>query len=493
MTSVINDQYQANVSRPGTSSATSALWARAERSLAVASPLARKEVLGVLRSTGFRIDAEQLAAVSASRGSHYAGVSRQLDKLPLAATVRFLETATGCGVVVELNDRWPNGLGRAMGAESAYRVAFEQILHSLDTALGRIDPSVRAGISNTVYSSPAVAAQTAAALQKNPVSILDMMNNTLNKKHVRSTSRGWQGVKTVWIVSPKGYAALDAAAVQLMATIGTQIVDNPGSIPAENISRIAALVTLLDQRLSDPTASGQVRIDVSAEQAPVVEFLRQQARIRDQVELRMRQRCLTCDFERVTNPDYKTLVQKNQMTKALLGSFGGIIGRGGISPIVLFGKLAQVKQLDPDFVCPRCQGMHDQAVAITFCPSCRGRRDESVLRTCPGCKYDFNSCLPAESLWQQEAPALPQQPAAASQLQVPAAWYPDPHGAAALRWWDGVSWTEHLHVAQPATAAEPTAPTSSTGPTADTAASAPTGDDARERRIWQVSSDGVCS
>jgi hypothetical protein len=33
----------------------------------------------------------------------------------------------------------------------------------------------------------------------------------------------------------------------------------------------------------------------------------------------------------------------------------------------------------------------------------------------------------------------------------PPNWYPDPHDAAQLRWWDGSKWTEHLHALIPAT------------------------------------------
>ena len=48
----------------------------------------------------------------------------------------------------------------------------------------------------------------------------------------------------------------------------------------------------------------------------------------------------------------------------------------------------------------------------------------------------------------------PEQP-----TMVPPGWYPDPHGVAELRWWDGADWTEHLHnviaPAEPATPAEP--------------------------------------
>lgn len=35
-------------------------------------------------------------------------------------------------------------------------------------------------------------------------------------------------------------------------------------------------------------------------------------------------------------------------------------------------------------------------------------------------------------------------------MTAPAGWYPDPHGARALRWWDGVNWTDHVAATGPA-------------------------------------------
>ena len=47
----------------------------------------------------------------------------------------------------------------------------------------------------------------------------------------------------------------------------------------------------------------------------------------------------------------------------------------------------------------------------------------------------------------------PEQP-----TSVPPGWYPDPHGVAELRWWDGSDWTDHLHNTDAsAENAEPTA------------------------------------
>jgi hypothetical protein len=30
-------------------------------------------------------------------------------------------------------------------------------------------------------------------------------------------------------------------------------------------------------------------------------------------------------------------------------------------------------------------------------------------------------------------------------VATPPGWYADPHGLAALRWWDGHGWTDHVH------------------------------------------------
>ena len=35
-------------------------------------------------------------------------------------------------------------------------------------------------------------------------------------------------------------------------------------------------------------------------------------------------------------------------------------------------------------------------------------------------------------------------PPESGQPQVAAGWYPDPHGKAALRYWDGTVWTENV-------------------------------------------------
>lgn len=76
----------------------------------------------------------------------------------------------------------------------------------------------------------------------------------------------------------------------------------------------------------------------------------------------------------------------------------------------------------------------------------------------------------------------------------PAGWYPDPAGAAALRWWNGVTWSDSLH---PLTGHVPSAGTATSPPEAPVAApwtsptplpapAAPAPDRARGNRTWVV-------
>lgn len=65
-------------------------------------------------------------------------------------------------------------------------------------------------------------------------------------------------------------------------------------------------------------------------------------------------------------------------------------------PFVLVGTLFNLKRLDPDYVCPRCQGMDADEGLATFCPQCGDLRKEAVLRKCPKCHHDFLAGLAPE-------------------------------------------------------------------------------------------------
>ena len=257
------------------------------------------------------------------------------------------------------------------------------------------------------------------------------------------TRRTWKGVAGAVIGSGRGVATLDVAALEMMTTVGTQIAGTPGALPKQLAAQVSELVTLLEQHLA--VSPGWVSVEVTDDLSMVVDFLRQQARIRQALPLRTLQRCLTCSLEKVVNPDYKRLMERNRKIKVFSSSFGGIITGNGISPYVLIGKLLQAKQLDPDYVCPRCQGMNADSRIITFCPGCHARRDEPVLRQCPDCSHDFRADLPSETLWQERPSSPPpaKHAGGAPAFLASAGWYRDAGARGQLRWWTGQSWTTH--------------------------------------------------
>jgi hypothetical protein len=244
------------------------------------------------------------------------------------------------------------------------------------------------------------------------------------------------------------------------------------------VDQLSGVVSTVEAALERGGASRlTVFVELDNSAIPAVEFLAQQSRIREQVAVRTLQVCTTCRLAKVINPDYTKLKAKRHRSNILSNSIGAVVGAGGISPFVLVGRLAQLNQLDLEFVCPRCQGLHAESSLITFCPKCGEQCNESALRACKRCKFDFRGLASTKDLWDdpiappttaipsipptQWAPPVPDQrvesgvttpsapspapawspPEAAHRVVTPPNWYPDPVGKHQFRWWDGSTWT----------------------------------------------------
>jgi predicted RNA-binding Zn-ribbon protein involved in translation (DUF1610 family) len=172
------------------------------------------------------------------------------------------------------------------------------------------------------------------------------------------------------------------------------------------------------------------------------------------------------------NPDYQRLVDRNRKIRGLSGFLGATISSSGVSPFILVGRILPLVKMDPDYVCPRCQGLDADERVVVFCPNCGERRDEAALRTCRRCEHDFRAALEPETLWlplgtaaerfapppppplppppvQQPVPQPAFGPTAAPQLgppqpAFPPGYYDDPAGRFQARWWDGFEWTARV-------------------------------------------------
>ena len=435
----------------------------AERSVAAPLQAVRGALGQAMRQAGLTVKAEQLTLIEAVRGSQLAAAAMQLRKLPLMATLRISPEGECCAVAVQLSDRWKSPVGRTWGANGLYRKAYEEILGAIDAALGQLDPAGAAAFepghfhSKTRDIAPLEGANAATARAGG--ALAEKTTRALEGGERGGAPKAWKGVGQVRLVGPKGAAALDLADIQGMLTVGAHVLSQPGSLPPPLAAQVERFVARVEAELS---AGGEEmpdrRVELAPNEVPVVEFLRQQARIREQVPLRTLQVCTTCRLEKVVNPDYQRLQTKNRRIRAFAGSAGVFLSPAGLSPYILVGRLVQFKQLDPDFVCNRCQGLEADACVITFCPNCGERRAEAALRVCKKCNHDFRAALEDEQLWHEHhdqpppLPTPPERPALEGGRPAPdpagalppAGWHRDPFGRHALRWWDGNAWTAHV-------------------------------------------------
>jgi hypothetical protein len=449
------------------------LWARTQRLVSVGVPEVRAALLRVLRDLDFEIDSEQFSGVRASRGSQLGGATLSPARVPTSLQIGFEPVGSATGVSVYLEDRWRSPVGRQNAAAAAYQRVFNDVIGALDAALARLDPAAGAGFApreeyvGSAEASGAVVdrfGRLEATFKRKTSRLLDGKAAPGAGQLGRGNASSFEATEVqVAICSPDRVARMDLPAAYTMLTAGQLIAARPGKLPPKMAEQVQGLVIVLEQRLdtSAPTPSF-VQLQITAEQVPVVTFLRQQARLRDQLPLRTLQVCDTCRLEKVINPDFIQMRERSRRMKVLTGSFGAVITGRHVSPYVLVGKLVQLKKSDPDFVCQRCQGLDADETIITFCPQCGDRRTEAALRECPKCHLDYRTLLAPEAIWQEiaegpaELPAIaPMALPAGSQPSIPPDWYPDYSGRHEHRYWDGTAWTSHVSDAGVATMDEP--------------------------------------
>ena len=467
------------------------------RTLTATPAEARAAIVRFLRAQEFTLTSEQISMVSAKRGSQIAG-SVQTKKLPIVFRASFEPDPQGCVVNVHIGDAWRSGVGKVWGMNGPYKTVLDDVSRALDAALAPLADGAdfqQHVISTSTRDIPIISHSNTGIVKGGAV-VADKVDQLVTPNGAHSTPKA---LKEVVLRSSKGATSFDRMGVEGLFTVGLLVSTKPGSMPA-NLARDVENFSSRLERLVADQPQGRVVCDVSDEEIPVAEFLATQASIRERLPLRTLHVCTTCKLEKVVNPDYEKLREKNRRKQVITGAIGATVSTSGISPFLLVGSLMKFKNFDIPYVCPRCQGLEADSSIVTYCPNCGERRDEAVLRTCRRCKHNFAAAEHAQhgDLWDPDAqlfepapaqplmppstpaafapppamppasaalaappvvaptitaPALaPPSPVAAAPPRPPqpvapgpaAGWYSDTTGRHQHRFWDGQRWTEHV-------------------------------------------------
>ena len=355
-----------------------------------------------LAAAGFRLGAAGPTTIHGERGSPIAMSKRNV---PMSADVSIDRTEKGPTLVqVHLQDRLSVPFASSP-VKRNYEQLFAQIERDFDAAFGT-SPAAEPRVAAPAPPPPAPPAPPApshiAGLGPTMATLGEQAGGAMTRLAEsaqataaavtgRSGSEAWQRVEHATFTTSRGPIDVDAARIQSLISVATMVERQPGSLPDNLAEQLAAFTERLLEALEVAGAGQQttVRHGLAPSEEPILTFLQQQARAREQLPVRTLHHCTACGHEKVSNPDYKRLMDRKRKIQALTGAVGLTMRSGTVSPFLLVGALFRMKNLDPDYVCPRCQGMDSDDCIATFCPQCGSLHAEAVLRTCPKCQYRF--------------------------------------------------------------------------------------------------------
>jgi hypothetical protein len=361
----------------------------AERRLRAPAPAARAELVRALKNAKCTIATDTAHTIEARRGTMLTA-SFGAAKLPLLVTVKLAESDEGCHVAIRIEDRWTSPTGKVWGMNTQFEKASRELQTRLDLALSTVDPQAASSFETPVFSTPSanikILEKSNAGIGQGAAAVVEAASDKIAGDAPGGPPKPFRGVTAVVLDGPGGAVFLPIERAYGLMAAAALVGDAPGGMPEPMLRQVEQFAARLENALHG--AEGEVRLPLAPGDQPVADFLHQQAQMREDLPLRTRMTCTDCKHEKIVNPDYQRLMERNRKIGALMGGVGATIGRGGISPFVLVGQLMRFKGMDPDFVCPRCQGMEAHQGVTTFCPGCGERHDEGPLRSCR-CGHDF--------------------------------------------------------------------------------------------------------
>jgi uncharacterized protein (DUF2267 family) len=334
-----------------------------------------------LGAQGFRLTADQLTYLEAKRGSALMGT---VDKSRLGVSAKAWVTPQNDDCQVQIRLQY-QGIPLTGGAQGYLREVFVDVGRAIDLALARLDP-------NAVFV-PATLTTAGQGGPLNEAIDLGVASQGLAKPDAsRSVPAAWTAREGVLFTLDDRLAWLDPAAAQAHLAIARLVLDRPGALPETLKAELEPFAVRLEQSIA-ANPDGLAVVTISGDDRPVLAFLHQQVRIRSGLPVRTLHRCRDCHLEKTTNPEYQRTQQQSRALRSLGGAVGATISRGGISPFVLVGTLFNMRRLEPDYVCPRCQGMSAEETLVTYC------------KNCGGLKHRHSRCPRLQ--WNRRRPAVP--------------------------------------------------------------------------------------
>jgi hypothetical protein len=400
-------------------------------------------VQAALRGAGFEISHPSLTVIEARRGSKITMAMLggfALKKIPIVASLQLEPAEHGCYLAVKLADEWSVLYGQASAVAKRYHEVFADVQQAIDGALRQLTPAVRA------YSSYECSKKQASVPWTNVAEWMEdvggraaLQSQALLTGEWGKAKRPWDDVEQVHFESSAGVALLTIVDVQAMLDTGTLIATRADSLPPDLLNEMARLQAHVEQALSG--RSGVAIIPLGDAEVPALQFLRQQASLRNHLPVRTLLECTDCHARRLSNADYQKILARNKALRSIGGGVGAAISRGRITPFVLFGRVMSFAKLDPDFSCHVCQGMSASESIVAMCSKCGHMQPQAVLTTCVNreCTYDLRTLLPQERLWSDREAEITRPP-----VGTAAKWLPDPTGRHELRYWNGHDWTVHV-------------------------------------------------
>jgi hypothetical protein len=177
--------------------------------------------------------------------------------------------------------------------------------------------------------------------------------------------------------------------LQLLA-LATFISARDSSLIAEQRESVA----MVAYKLWSALARTRPGVSLDPETSRALSLVELQRRIRKSAPWRVAHVCADCRFERITNTAYGSLSRRNAWIRNTIGLAGALVIPSATA-LTVGARAASMFRLEPEFVCPRCQGLDFDQYPSVICPKCSQLRREPVLDICPakGCGYDFVRAL----------------------------------------------------------------------------------------------------